>query len=218
MTLQIITIFTAIIFFTSLMAFNNRDLFNKYLFSPYLVTKRNEWYRMLTAGFLHGGWVHLLINLFVLWQFGVILEDYFIAIFGKGGSMAFMTLLFLGGIVFANIPALLQERTNYNYRSLGASGGVSAVLFSFILLDPWSLLYLYFILPIPSVIAGLLFLYYSWWASKNRNDNIDHMAHFAGSVYGLIITIIFYPTSLAIFGTKTADFAARAMDWISQLF
>lgn len=204
--MQIIQIFVLVIFLVSVLAFNNGNIFNKFLYSPYFVWRNKEWYRILTAGFLHANWTHLLINLFVLWQFGSFLEISYRSVLGQGGSMIFLSVLFLGGIVFANIPALFRHRQDPDFRSIGASGGVSAVLFSYILINPWSKLYLYFVLPLYSLVVGILFLVYSWWASKNKQDNIDHLAHFWGSVYGIGITILVYPESLSIFWEQISGF------------
>lgn len=202
MNVQITPIFAILIFAVSLLAFNNRLLFERYLFSPYEVWRRKEWYRLITTGFLHANWVHLLINLFVFWEFGSFLEQAYLSVFGQVGSMIFLAALFLGGIIVANIPALFKHRHNPSFRSVGASGGVSAVLFSYILINPWSKLYLYMVLPLYSIVAGVLFLIYSYWASKQNRDNIDHLAHFWGSVYGVVFTAIVYPESIMIFWNK----------------
>lgn len=197
--MHITQVLTITIFGISVLAFNNRNIFHKYLYSPYLVWRRNEWYRIITAGFLHANWIHLLVNLFVFWEFGSFLEAAYIDVFGKTGSMVFLATLFLGGIVVANVPALFKHKKDFDFRSIGASGGVSAVLFSYILINPWSMLYLYFVLPLYSLIVGVLFLIYSYWASKQNRDNIDHLAHFWGSIYGIVFTAIVYPDSVFIF-------------------
>lgn len=199
MQIQLVQIISIAIFGISFMAFKNSSLFNKYLFSPYLVWRNKQFYRILSAGFLHANWVHLLVNLFVFWQFGSFLEQEYTMVFGTTGSMLFIGVLFFGGIIIANLPALFKRRKDLYFKSIGASGGVSAVLFSYILINPWSKLYLYFVLPLYSIVVGILFLVYSWWASKNKQDNIDHQAHFWGSVYGVVFTIIVYPESLQIF-------------------
>ncbi|HAQ36908.1 MAG TPA: rhomboid family intramembrane serine protease [Saprospirales bacterium] len=199
---MITTIIFAVVFITSIAAFSKDDLFSKMLFSPYLTIRKKQWYRLLSAGFVHGSWVHLLINLFVFWQFGTYLESYFGAVYGFWGSKLFMAGLFFGGIVFANCPSLYIHAKDYNYQSIGASGGVSAVLFAYILINPWDKLLLYFVIPLYSVIAGVLFLIYSYWASKNRNDHIDHLAHFSGSVFGVVYTMIAYPGVLPGFLDK----------------
>ena len=197
--MQITQVFALLIFGVSVLAFRDRILFERYLYAPYLIWKRREWYRILTAGFLHANWLHLLVNLFVFWEFGSFLESAYVPVFGKGGSMIFLAALFLGGIVVANLPALFIHRNHGSFRSIGASGGVSAVLFSYILINPWSKLLLYFVIPLYSIVAGLLFLIYSYWASKKQEDQIDHLAHFWGSVYGLVFTLMAYPDSGQIF-------------------
>jgi len=199
---MITTVFFGLIFLISIAAFNKEDLFRKLLFSPYKTIRHKQWYRLLSAGLIHGSWVHLLINLFVFWQFGTYLERYFDSVSGFWGSKLFMAGLFLGGIVFANIPSLFVHAKDYNYQSVGASGGVSAILFAYILINPWDKLVLYFVIPLYSVVAGLLFLIYSYWASRNRNDQIDHLAHFSGSVFGVLFTLIVYPGALQIFLDK----------------
>lgn len=199
---MITTVFFGLIFLTSIAAFNKADLFAKLLFSPYKTIRHKQWYRLLSAGFIHGSWLHLLINLFVFWQFGTYLESYFDSVTGVPGSKFFMAGLFLGGIIFANIPSLFVHARDYNYQSIGASGGVSAVLFAYILINPWDKLVLYFVIPIYSVVAGVLFLIYSYWASRNRNDHIDHLAHFSGSVFGVLFTLAFYPGVLQLFLDK----------------
>lgn len=199
---MITTVFFGLIFLTSIAAFNKADLFAKLLFSPYRTIRHKQWYRLLSAGFIHGSWLHLLINLFVFWQFGTYLESYFDSVTGVPGSKFFMAGLFLGGIIFANIPSLFVHARDYNYQSIGASGGVSAVLFAYILINPWDKLVLYFVIPIYSVVAGVLFLIYSYWASRNRNDHIDHLAHFSGSVFGVLFTLAFYPGVLQLFLDK----------------
>lgn len=204
MSMQITPIFAVIIFAVSLFAFNNRNVFNSYLYAPYLVWRDRQWYRIITAGFLHANWLHLLVNLFVFWEFGSFLESAYISVFGKIGSMLFLSALFLGGIIVANIPALFKHRHDRFFQSIGASGGVSAVLFSYILINPWSTLYLYFVIPLYSLVVGVLFLIYSYWASKNSRDNIDHLAHFWGSIYGIVFTAAVYPESLRMFFEQLA--------------
>ena len=192
-------IFAVLIFAISTWAFSNRPVFERFLYSPYLMWNQKQGYRILSGGFLHANWVHLLVNLFVFWEFGSFLEQAYVGVFGPLGSKLFLTVLFLGGIVAANIPSLFMHRNDPSFRSIGASGGVSAVLFSYILINPWSKLLLYFVIPLYSIVAGLLFLAYSYWASRNKQDHIDHLAHFWGSVYGIFITIALYPEAARIF-------------------
>jgi len=197
-----------IIFAISLQGFNNIAFFERFKHDPYRVFRDKEYYRLLTSGFLHGSWIHLLINLFVFWQFGRFVEEYiFISSFGQVvGSVLYLLLFFLSVIV-ANIPGTFKHRNNPYFGSIGASGAVSAILFSYVLLNPWGKIYLYAIIPIYTVVAALLYLGYSHWASRNSRDNIDHSAHFYGAVFGFIYTILVNPSILGYFIDRlTIDF------------
>lgn len=166
---------------------------------PYSVRNHRQWYRMLTAGFIHGSWAHLLINMFVLWMFGERIELYFVQLWGPTMGRMLFLLVYLITVIGANIPSLIKHKENPGYYSLGASGGVSGIVFIFILFHPWEILRLYFILPIPAIVLGVLYLVYSHWASQNSRDNIDHSAHFYGAIIGLLLTIALKPALLTLF-------------------
>ena len=108
-------------------------------------------------------------------------------------------LLYIVMIVLADIPSFIKHKKNYGYSAIGASGAVSGVLFIFILLRPWSQLELYFFIPIPAIVFGILYLIYSSWASKNARDNIGHDAHFYGAVAGMVLSAILLPNILGEF-------------------
>ncbi len=197
---MITKIISVVVFLVSIQAFNNPVFFEKYKHSPYRVYHYKEYYRLVTSGFLHGSWVHLLVNLFVFWQFGDFVERFiFYSIFGKSIGVVLYTLLVLLAIVAGNIPSTLKYKNYPNYGSIGLSGAVSAILFSYVLVNPWSKIYLYAIIPIYTIVAAVLYLVYSQWASKNSRDNIDHLAHFYGAIFGLIYTIAVYPKILLYF-------------------
>ncbi len=186
----------------SYMAFSNRDLFNKYLFDPYLIKHKKQYYRVITHAFLHGGWSHLLINMFVLWQFGAFVESVFNQEFGILGSVFYLVLYF-GGIIFSSIPSLQKHGDNPYYTSIGASGAVAAILFSYILMFPTRSLYFMGIVPIPAILFGVLYVWYEKrLANQNVNDGIGHDAHYYGAVFGLLATIIFKPSFLMGFFSK----------------
>ena len=191
---MITKIISVVVFLVSIQAFNNPAFFEKYKHSPYRVYHFKEYYRLVTSGFLHGSWVHLLVNLFVFWQFGDFVENFiFYSIFGKTIGAILYALLVLLSVVAGNIPSTLKYKNSPNYGSIGLSGAVSAILFSYVLVNPWSKIYLYAIIPIYTIVAAVLYLVYSQWASKNSRDNIDHSAHFYGAVFGLVYTIAVYP-------------------------
>jgi len=197
---MITKIISVVVFLVSIQGFNNRLLFEKFKQSPYLVIHNKEYYRLLTSGFLHGSWVHLLVNLFVFWQFGDFVENFiFVSAFGKGlGSFLYLLLVLLA-IVAGNIPGTLKHKNDSYYSSIGLSGAVSAILFSYVLISPWSKIYLYAIIPIYTVVAAVLYLVYSQWAAKNSQDNVDHSAHFYGAIFGLVYTIAVYPDIVPYF-------------------
>lgn len=183
----------------SLSGFNNRDFANKAIFSPYQIQESNEWYRFITSGFLHADFLHLAVNMYVLYMFGDILEQSFQALFGTFGPLLYL-LLYLLAIPLSSITTYLKHRHNPMYRSLGASGAVSAVLFAYILIFPTSTLSLLF-LPIqfPAVLLGVGYLIYSYVMGKRGGDNINHEAHFYGALFGIAFTLVLEPRLALLF-------------------
>jgi membrane associated rhomboid family serine protease len=166
-----------------------------------------EFHRLISSGFVHGGWLHLLINMFVLWNFGEIVERHFIVFFGPVRGVIYFVLVYLLVIICASLPSYFEKKDNENYLAVGASGGVSGIVFIYILLYPWEMLYLYAIIPIPGIIAGVLYLWYSSYASRNVQDRIDHQAHFYGALFGLVFTLLLKPSLLpAFFRSLVNDF------------
>ena len=186
----------------SYLAFNNRELFNRLKHYPYQEHRTKEYYRMLTSGFVHGSTTHLLINLFVFYQFGGFVENYFVLHHGIIWGRLLYLLVYLAIIVLADLGSYYKHRDNPNYSSIGASGGVSGIIFIFCFLNPWSMLGLYFIIPVPAIIFSVLYLVYTSWASKNSQDNIDHDAHFYGAILGLLLLVILIPSSFNQFMTR----------------
>ena len=192
----IIVILTSVI---SVACFNNKALFNALKHFPYVEGRKREYYRWLTSGFVHGDIVHLFVNMFVLYQFGVAIEDYFISYFGITGGSVLYVLTYLLIIIMADIRTYYKHIDNPQFASVGASGGVSGILFIYILIHPWSMLGLYAIIPVPAIIFGGLYLWYSTWAAKNQQGNIDHDAHFYGAVAGVLIAIVTRPAIFSEF-------------------
>jgi len=190
MTLLIVLI-TALI---SYGAFQRHDIFDKLLLSPYRTFHQHQWYRMITHGFVHADWIHLIINMLVLFSFGRSVENIFLQLEGYGiignGKIIFV-LLYLSGLIVASLSSLLKHKDNPGYRSVGASGAVAAIVFTHIFFQPWSKLYFWAILPIPGIVFGLLYLGYSHYMSrKPGHGNINHDAHFYGAVYGLVFPLL----------------------------
>ena len=176
---------TAIVSFFS---FNRSANFFRFSFSPYRVLHSGEWYRIFSHALIHADWMHLLVNMYVLYQFGSVCEHFFELYFGNKGSMYFISL-YVGGVVFATLPSIKKHKDNPNYSSVGASGAVSAVLFSSILFIPTESLRLFFIpIDIPAYLFGILYLIFEWYMDKKSTDRIAHDAHFVGAIFGIIFT------------------------------
>jgi len=194
MNISISLILVGITVLVSWRAFNDQSLFYRLCHWPVKEHRNKQYYRLLSHGFVHGSWLHLLINMFVLWQFGEIAESFFIQSFGLQMGRLFFVLVYLGTIVCASIPTFFNKKNREQYMSVGASGGVSGIVFIFILLMPWQSLYLYGLIPIPGIVAGILYLWYSSYASKNVQDRIDHEAHFYGALFGVFFTLLLKPS------------------------
>ncbi len=190
----------------SYMVMQNREGKSKLIFHPVTIKGQNEWHRFLTSGFIHADWWHLGINMFVLWSFGNAVEKYLYPHFlgAEFSTLKYMALYF-GGIIFSSIPSYLRYHDAPHYAALGASGGVSAVVFAVIFFEPWQNLYLYGIIAIPQILAGVAYLYYSWYMDKKGTDNIGHMAHFTGAVWGFFFTGFMNVDLFARFIQKTLE-------------
>lgn len=184
----IIIIFTALI---SYQGFNRYTVIERLKHSPILENRNKEYYRLLTSGFVHADWTHLLINMFVLYSFGSTIESYITSIFPNPLGNIIFVVLYMLNVIIANIPTAIIHKDNPSFSSIGASGAVSGMVFIFILLNPWAILNLFFVIPIPAIIAGIGYLIYSSWAARKGHGRLDHMAHFAGAIGGiLMITIL----------------------------
>lgn len=181
----------------SLAAFSNKDLRYRLIFNPYMVSERKQWYRFISSGFIHADFLHLFINMIVLWSFGNAVERDFKSIFNEQATYYF-TLLYIGGLVISITPSYKRHQHNPAYNALGASGAVSSVLFAAILLRPLDNIYLYGIIGVPAIIMGVLYLGYSYYMDKKGGDLINHDAHFWGAVFGFLFTILLKP-SLALY-------------------
>lgn len=179
----------------SFICFNRSDLVNRLSFNSYAILKRHEWYRIITHGFVHADMTHLLVNMFTFWSFGTYIESLFKTMGIGGGEWGFIGLYF-GGMIFSSLYDLIKHRDNMYYQSIGASGAVSAVLFSYILFDPWEIILLFAIIPVPGILFGVLYLVYCQYMSKKSSDNINHNAHFYGALYGLVFPVLLQPALL----------------------
>jgi membrane associated rhomboid family serine protease len=177
---------------TSFMAFRNQQLIENLTFYPYRMWRNNEWHRLISCSFIHADIGHLLFNMIALWSFGLYIEASFEALFEGLGHFLFLAMYF-GAVATADIINLFKQKDNPGYHSLGASGGIAAVIFSYILLNPYGGISLFFLPSIPSFIFGPLYLAYCVYMAKRGTDNVGHLAHFTGSVFGFFFPLIFEP-------------------------
>ena len=177
----------------SIVAFQNDRLFNQLSYSPYSIKRdRSKGCQMLTHGFVHADYSHLLFNMLSLFFFAPALEN---SVFSTGEFI----FLYLSAIVVAALPSYKKHQNNYAYSAVGASGAVSAVLFSCVLFMPWSVIYIKFIIPIYFILFALGYVIYSYVMGKRQSDNIGHDAHLWGALYGLVFTLITHPQALPYF-------------------
>jgi membrane associated rhomboid family serine protease len=175
--------------------YNNQEFKNRFMFNAYAIKHRNEWWRWFTGGFLHADGGHILFNMLTLFFFGPFIESVFTDphLFGPvKGSIMFL-LMYLSAIPVSSAYSFFKNKNNPYYNALGASGAVSAVVYAFILFQPVKDLYIFFSIPIPAWIYGILYLVISWTLARRKVGTIGHDAHFFGSVYGFIFPIVFFP-------------------------
>lgn len=178
-------------------AFNNPRLLQRLILWPPAIERNRQYERLVTHGFIHADGQHLLFNMITLFFFGRVIEPVFVAQIGVLGFVAF----YLSAIVMAIMPTYFRHQHDSHYRSLGASGAVSAVLFSYILFAPWSLIFVFF-LPVPAILYAVAYIGYSIWMDRRGGDNINHSAHLWGAAYGVMFTLLMEPDVLGHFGRQ----------------
>jgi membrane associated rhomboid family serine protease len=179
---SVIFVITIII---SLIAFYNEDIYMRFMLHPYSVSRGKRVYTLITSGFIHQDWMHLIFNMLSYYFFAQILEV-------QLGHWQF-GLLYMLSLVLSDLPSVNKHKQDYSYHSLGASGAVSAVIFGAILFDPLNPIYIMLIpIPIYGVIFAILYLVYCNYAAKNARDNVNHDAHLFGALSGLMITIVLH--------------------------
>jgi membrane associated rhomboid family serine protease len=182
----LIIVITCII---SITAFSRPGEIDKLSMWPYMVKEHKQYYRFITAGLVHADYMHLGFNMLTMWFFGKYIEIMFQQIFG--GKLYFL-LFYVLALIISDIPSYIRHRNNYSYRSIGASGAVSAVVFAFILFQPWAKI-IVFVIPMPAILYGVLFLGYSVYMSRRGGDGINHDAHFWGAIFGVVFPLAIKP-------------------------
>jgi membrane associated rhomboid family serine protease len=197
---MITLIIVGITILVSIMAMDKPELKNKLMFNAYMINQRKEWYRFFSNGLIHADWIHLLLNMYVLWMFGRGVETmYKFESVYAGKGVLFFILLYIGGLVMSSLYSYERHKNDIYYNSLGASGAVSAVMFAYIVLAPTTPLGLMFLpgIQIPAYLFGLIILSVEHYLSKRGNTGIAHDAHFWGAIFGVVFTIALKP-SLAV--------------------
>lgn len=184
----------------SWLAFSNEKLLQQLLLWPPAVTRGRQFHRFLTYGFVHGDFMHMAFNMITLYFFGRLMEGFYGDYLGPLGFVGF----YLSALVVSALPSYLRHRNDPEYATLGASGAVSAVLFAFILLQPWQIIYVY-VIPVPAIIYAVLYVGYSIYAERRQADRINHSAHLAGAAYGVLFTVLMEPRVLGHFWQTLLD-------------
>ncbi|MFQ6603642.1 rhomboid family intramembrane serine protease [Flavobacterium sp. C3NV] len=165
--------------------FNDLAFFRKYEFHVGSI-RSGEQIRMLSSGFLHADMMHLIFNMLTLWFFAPVVINWL-------GSISF-ALIYFGSLIFGSLLTMLFHKNDYSYRAVGASGAVTGILYSAILLQPDMMLGIFFVIPMPAYLFGILYLLYSIYGMRAKNDNIGHTAHFGGAIGGYLITLVKEPS------------------------
>ena len=187
---------------TSVVAFRREEVFYKLDLSPTRIVHQKEYYRIFTHAFLHADYFHLGINMLVLYSFGRYVESVFAELESAGlifSGTFFYILLYVASIALASVSTITRYRNNEQYSAVGASGAVSAIVFTYIFFAPLNKIYFYMVLPIPGILFGVLYLVYSSYMSRRKNDNINHSAHFWGAVVGFLFPLLLEPSLIHVF-------------------
>ncbi|MGN6162988.1 MAG: rhomboid family intramembrane serine protease [Flavisolibacter sp.] len=190
MELSITVIIIIVTTLISIGGFSNQKIIDDLIFYPPAVTHRKQWWRFFTCGLIHADFGHLIFNMLSLYFFGKVVEDVFQIFFPESGKWLYL-VMYVSALFVSIIPTYSKNKNNYAYRSLGASGAVSAVVFAGLIIAPDQSIYLYFIpIPIPGFIFAPLYLLISFLLEKRGGDNINHSAHIWGSIYGFAFIVI----------------------------
>lgn len=195
----------AAISIVSYIAFAQPAIMSRYQLNAWSVVHRKQFVRLISHGFLHADWFHLLVNMYVLYGFGEVVLYYF-SIYLDGYTDFRFLLLFFTALPFSAIYSVYKNKSNPAYNAVGASGAVSAIVFTSIFFDPYNMLLLFFVIPVPGIVFGVLYLIYSAYMARKQVDNIGHDAHFWGAVYGLVFPLLYEPALIKVFIQKLISF------------
>jgi membrane associated rhomboid family serine protease len=189
MSLSITLIIVIITALVSIGGFSNQKIIDDLIFYPPAVSRNNQFYRFFSCGLIHADWGHLIFNMLALYLFGKEVEVAFVELMGATGRYVYL-FMYVSALLISLLPTYFRHKDNYSYRSLGASGAVSAVIFAGLMLAPETEVYIFFIpIPIPGFIFAPLYLIISAFMDKRGVGGINHSAHIWGAIYGLAFVI-----------------------------
>jgi membrane associated rhomboid family serine protease len=175
--------------FVSWKGFNDRNFYERYEFSIEKVRIYKQYYRLVTSGFLHVNWMHLIFNMISLYFFSGAVEFFF-------GPLQFL-LIYFASMVGGDLLSLFIHRYDSSYSSVGASGAVCGIIFASIAINPGMRIGFFFIpIGIPAWVYGLAYVAYSIYGIRSRRDNVGHESHLAGALIGMLLAVAMYPAAL----------------------
>jgi membrane associated rhomboid family serine protease len=186
-------------------AFNNSGLYEKMMYNPYRVKHEKQYYRLLSHTLIHADFFHLLLNMFVFYSFGRIMETYLSVKYGTGNGSLLFLVLYAAGALTATLPALRKHSDNYGYNAVGASGAVSAVMMAYMILFPLSEIGFFFI-PMKAFIGVVVFFAFEHFMNRSGKTNIAHDAHIWGALFGIMFIFFLQPQSLVAFFTSIRSY------------
>jgi membrane associated rhomboid family serine protease len=201
----ITTIILIVTGLVSWQAFNNSSLYEKMLFNPYSVKHRKQYYRILSHTLVHADIMHLALNMLVFYSFGRIMEVYLAVKYGPSAGTLLFILLYVVGAATAAIPAMRKHADNYGYNAVGASGAVSAVMMSYMILFPLAEIAFFFI-PMKAFIGVIVFFLFEHFMNRSGKTNIAHDAHIWGALFGILFIFLLEPQSLVHFFAQVREY------------
>ena len=190
MELSITLIIIILTVLVSLGGFNNRKIIDDLIFYPPAISRQNQWYRFFTNGFIHADYGHLIFNMISLYFLGRFVEQGLEMLFSGSGKWLYV-VLYVTALAASLLPTYAKHKNDPYYRSLGASGAVSAVIFAGLMLVPTVELFIFLIpIPIPGFVFGPLYLLISFYMDRKGGGGINHSAHLWGALYGLLFIIV----------------------------
>ena len=200
--ITLIIVIITVLFSLAAFRFKELELLYRFDLSPYHIVQKKQYYRIFTHAFLHTDYMHLGINMLVFYSFGIGIEQIFSSLEDQGiifSGPFFYILLYVSSIALSALSTITRYTNDEGSSAVGASGAVSAVVFTYIFFAPLQKIYFYMILPIPGIIFGVLYLIYSSYMGRRNKDNINHAAHFWGAVVGFLFPILLEPSLIQVF-------------------